>query len=65
VKNWSKIMSSVKITLKKSCAGRLEKHRKTAEALGLRKIRQSVTLAETPQITGMINKIAYLVEVER
>ncbi len=58
-------MSSVKITLKRSCAGRLEKHRKTAEALGLRKIRQSVTLTETPQITGMINKISYLVEVER
>ena len=58
-------MSSVKITLKRSCAGRLEKHRKTAEALGLRKIRQSVTLTETPQITGMINKISYLVDVER
>ncbi|MCD6270046.1 MAG: 50S ribosomal protein L30 [Deltaproteobacteria bacterium] len=58
-------MSSVKITLKRSCAGRLEKHRKTAEALGLRKIRQSVTLTETPQIAGMINKISYLVDVER
>ena len=58
-------MSSVKITLKRSCVGRLEKHRKTAEALGLRKIRQSVTLTETPQITGMINKISYLVDVER
>ena len=58
-------MSDIKITLKRSCAGRLEKHRKTAEALGLRKIRQSVTLTETPQITGMINKISYLVDVER
>jgi len=58
-------MSSVKITLKKSCAGRLIKHKRTAEALGLRKIRQSVTLTETPQITGMINKISYMVDVER
>ncbi len=58
-------MSSVKITLKKSCAGRLIKHKRTAEALGLRKIRQSVTLTETPQITGMIKKISYLVDVER
>ncbi|MCK5680256.1 50S ribosomal protein L30 [bacterium] len=58
-------MSNVKITLKKSCAGRLETHKKTAEALGLRKIRQSVTLMETPQIKGMIKKISYLVDVER
>ncbi len=58
-------MSTLKITLKKSCAGRLEKHKKTAEALGLRKIRQSVTLTETPQITGMVRKISYLVDVEK
>lgn len=58
-------MSSLKITLKKSCAGRLQKHKKTAEALGLRKIRQSVTLTETPQIVGMVRKISYMVDVER
>ena len=58
-------MSTLKITLKRSCAGRLQKHKKTAEALGLRKIRQSVTLAETPQIVGMVRKISYLVDVER
>lgn len=58
-------MSTLKITLKKSCAGRLEKHKKTAEALGLRKIRQSVTLTETPQIAGMVRKISYMVDVER
>ena len=58
-------MSTLKITLKKSCAGRLVKHKKTAEALGLRKIRQSVTLTETPQIAGMVRKISYMVDVER
>ena len=58
-------MSSLKITLMKSCAGRLQKHKKTAEALGLRKIRQSVTLTETPQIVGMVRKISYMVDVER
>ncbi|MEA1922752.1 MAG: 50S ribosomal protein L30 [Pseudomonadota bacterium] len=58
-------MSTLKITLKKSCAGRLIKHKKTAEALGLRKIRQSVTLTETPQIAGMVRKISYMVDVER
>ncbi|MEA3334207.1 MAG: 50S ribosomal protein L30 [Pseudomonadota bacterium] len=58
-------MSNLKITLKKSCVGRLIKHKKTAEALGLRKIRQSVTLTETPQIAGMVRKISYMVDVER
>ncbi|MCK5540677.1 MAG: 50S ribosomal protein L30, partial [Deltaproteobacteria bacterium] len=53
-------MSTLKITLMRSCAGRLEKHRKTAEALGLRKIRQSVTLTDTPQIAGMVRKISYM-----
>ncbi len=58
-------MSTLKITLKKSCAGRLQKHKKTAEALGLRRIRQSVTLTETPQIMGMVRKISYMLDVER
>ncbi|MBN2733094.1 MAG: 50S ribosomal protein L30, partial [Balneolaceae bacterium] len=47
------------------CAGRLEKHKKTAEALGLHRISQSVTLTETPQITGMVNKISYMLDIEK
>jgi large subunit ribosomal protein L30 len=58
-------MSTLKITLKKSCNGRLDKHKKTVEALGLRKIHQSVTLTETPQIVGMVNKISYMLDVEK
>ncbi len=58
-------MSTLKITLKKSCNGRLIKHKKTVEALGLRKIHQSVTLTETPQIAGMVNKISYMIDVEK
>ncbi len=58
-------MSTLKITLKKSCNGRLEKHKKTVQALGLRKIHQSVTLTETPQIVGMVNKISYMLDVEK
>ncbi|HDS15568.1 MAG TPA: 50S ribosomal protein L30 [Proteobacteria bacterium] len=58
-------MNTLKITLKKSCSGRLPKHRRTAQALGLRRIRQSVTLEETPQVAGMIQKISYMVDVEK
>ncbi|MBN2808654.1 MAG: 50S ribosomal protein L30 [Deltaproteobacteria bacterium] len=58
-------MSTLKITLKKSCAGRLEKHKRTALALGLRRIHQSVTVTETPQIVGMVNKISYMLDIEK
>ncbi len=58
-------MAKVKITLVKSLIGRKKEHIATVNALGLRKIRNSVEHEETPQITGMINKIIYLVKVEQ
>lgn len=58
-------MAKVKITLVKSLIGRKKEHIATVNALGLRKIRKSVEHEETPQITGMINKIIYLVKVEQ
>jgi large subunit ribosomal protein L30 len=53
----------VKITLKRSCIGRNERHRKIVRALGLRKPNQSVIHNDTPSVRGMINKISYMVEV--
>jgi large subunit ribosomal protein L30 len=54
----------LKVTLQKSRYGRLENHRACIRGLGLRKIRHSVTVADTPEIRGMINRISYLVSVE-
>jgi large subunit ribosomal protein L30 len=54
----------LKVTLQKSRYGRLEGHRACIRGLGLRKIRHSVTVADTPEIRGMINRISYLVSVE-
>ncbi|MBW1645394.1 MAG: 50S ribosomal protein L30 [Deltaproteobacteria bacterium] len=54
----------LKITLKKSCIGRLEKHIATARTLGLRRVRQTVVHRATPQILGMVSRISHLVEVE-
>jgi large subunit ribosomal protein L30 len=54
----------LKVTLRKSRYGRLESHRACILGLGLRKIRHSVTVADTPEIRGMINRISYLVSVE-
>ncbi len=54
----------LKVTLLKSRYGRLKTHRACVAGLGLRKIRQSVTVADTPENRGMINKVSYLVSVE-
>ncbi|WP_067621099.1 50S ribosomal protein L30 [Alicyclobacillus acidiphilus] len=51
------------ITLTKSPVGRPENQRKTAVALGLRKVRQTVVCDDTPVIRGMVNRISHLVEV--
>lgn len=56
-------MAKIKIKLVRSVIGRPEKHRKTIEALGLRKIGQVVEKDDTPQIRGMIALVDYMVEV--
>ncbi|MBN1155876.1 50S ribosomal protein L30 [candidate division KSB1 bacterium] len=54
----------LKITLKKSIIGYNKKQKLTVEALGLRRMHQSVIHNDTPQIRGMANKISHLVHVE-
>jgi large subunit ribosomal protein L30 len=54
----------VKITLVKSLIGSLPAQKKTAAALGLRKIGDSKTLADTPATRGQIKVISHLVSVE-
>jgi large subunit ribosomal protein L30 len=54
----------IRVTLVKSFHGRLQSHRDTVRGLGLRRIRHSVELDDTPEIRGMINMINYMVRVE-
>ena len=54
----------LKITLVKSTIGTKPLQRKTVQALGLKKIRQTVTLPDNPQVRGMIRKVSHLVAVE-
>ncbi|NOR66640.1 MAG: 50S ribosomal protein L30 [Woeseiaceae bacterium] len=54
----------IKVTLLKSRFGRLKSHRACVAGLGLRKIRQSVVVLDTPENRGMVNKVSYLVSVE-
>ena len=54
---------SIKVTLVKSVFGQLKSHRATVRGLGLRRIRDTAVLADTPEVRGMINKIPHLVRV--
>ena len=55
--------NTIKVTLKKSTIGCKKDQIATVEALGLKKIRQSVEHPDNPQIRGMIFKVKHLVEV--
>ncbi len=54
----------LKVTLKKSLIGRTANQKKNIEALGLKKIGQSVIKNDTPQVRGMITKMNFMLEVE-
>ena len=54
----------LKVTLVKSKHGRLKSHKACVAGLGLRKMHQTVTVADTPENRGMINRISYLLSVE-
>jgi large subunit ribosomal protein L30 len=53
----------LKITLVKSPIGFNEKQARVVESMGLRRIRHSVELTDTPEVRGMIHKVRHLVEV--
>ncbi|MBU3677236.1 MAG: 50S ribosomal protein L30 [Chitinophagaceae bacterium] len=54
-------MSKIKITQVKSAIDRSSRQKATLKALGLNKVNQTVEHEETPQILGMVKKVAHLV----
>ena len=54
----------LKLTLLKSLNGRLAAHKACVRGLGLHRIRQSRVIEDTQQNRGMINKVAYLLQIE-
>lgn len=57
-------MANMKITLKKSLNGRLEKHIATAHSLGLKKINDITIQPDNAQTRGKIAKIGFLLQVD-
>lgn len=54
----------IKVTLVKSIIGTKQDHRATVRGLGLRRINHTVELQDTPEVRGMIKKVAYLLKCE-
>ena len=57
-------MADLKITLVKSTIGAVPKHKKTVEALGLKKLNKTVVLPDNAATRGMVKQVQHLVKVE-
>jgi large subunit ribosomal protein L30 len=55
---------TVKVTLVKSPIGFKSNQRDVVRSMGLRRIRHSVELKDTPEVRGLIHKVRHLVEVQ-
>ena len=57
-------MANLKVTLVKSPIGAVPKHKKTVEAMGLRKVNKTVELPDNAATRGMVKQVQHLVKVE-
>jgi large subunit ribosomal protein L30 len=57
-------MSKLKITYTKSSIGYNKRQKATVQALGLRKLNQTIEHDDTPVVRGMVKKVEHLVSVE-
>jgi len=57
--------NKLKVELVRSLNGRVKKHQDCARGLGLRRMHHSVEVVDTPENRGMINKISYMLKVEK
>ena len=57
-------MAELKVTLVKSTIGAVPKHKKTVEALGLKKLNKTVVLPDNAATRGMVEQVRHLVIVE-
>ncbi len=55
---------ALKVTQVRSTIGFNKKQAEIVRSLGLRRIRHTVTLPDTPEVRGAIHKVRHLVSVE-
>ena len=58
------MIRQLKLTAIRSLHGRLKTHQACARGLGIRRIHNPVTVVDTPENRGMIDKIEYMLKVE-
>ncbi len=56
-------MAEINVKLVKSTIGAIPKHRKTVQALGLKKLGQVKVHQDNPQIRGMVKQVEHLVKI--
>jgi large subunit ribosomal protein L30 len=54
----------LRVTWVKSSIGYIKRQKATIQALGLKRLGQTVEQEDTPVIRGMVNKVSHLVKVE-
>ena len=57
-------MARLKITYVRSVIGQKPNQERTVQALGLRRLNQTVEHEDSPQLRGMVHKVRHLVKVE-
>jgi large subunit ribosomal protein L30 len=57
-------MARLKITYVRSVIGQKPDQERTVQALGLRRLHQTVEHEDSPQLRGMVHKVRHLVKVE-
>jgi len=55
---------TIRVKWIKSTIGRIEDQKKTIRALGFKRLQQTLTLPNRPEIRGMINRVVHLLEVK-
>jgi large subunit ribosomal protein L30 len=56
--------AKIKVTYTKSAIGYKQDQKGTIQALGLKKLNQTVEHVDTPQLRGMVHKVRHLVTVQ-
>jgi large subunit ribosomal protein L30 len=54
---------TIRVKWIKSAIGRIEDQKKTIRALGFKRLHQTLTFPDRPEIRGMIQRVIHLVEV--
>ena len=57
--------NKLKVQLVRSLNGRIKRHQDCVRGLGLRRMHQTVEVVDTPENRGMIDKVSYLLKVEK